>query len=228
MLFSIFIFGCMQDEPIVDRGNSQSEAHTVQELKTKQDFEIKKEIKPVVVETSKTVIQKDTSSTEPLVSAEKIKKPEEEEKKTVALENPVEEPQESENEQLKTKEEVAATPQTASTSVSQIEEKPKVKKKVQYSKPNQMCVSKIKKVLKSKNGEISYCYDMQKFKNPTLEGSITVQINVHKSRNSIWVKRDTMKDKGFRSCMKSKIRDWDFGPDCYGASFKKSYKLVSG
>ena len=227
MLFSIFIFGCMQDEPIVDQGNSQSEAHTIQELKSKQDFEIKKEIKPVVVETSKKVIQKETSSTEPLLNTKKTEKPEEDVKKTAAVENPVEEPQKSEKEQLKTKEEAIATPQTASTPVSQIE-KPKVKKKTQYSKPNQMCVSKIKKVLKSKNGEISYCYDMQKFKNPTLEGSITVQINVHKSRNSIWVKKDTMKDKGFRSCMKSKIRDWDFGPDCYGASFKKSYKLVSG
>ena len=130
------------------------------------------------------------------------------------------------------KSEKVAREETKSSSLQneivKAEEKPKAKKKVQYSKPNQQCVSKIKKVLKDKNGEISYCYDMQKFKNPTLEGSITVQINVHKSRNSIWVKKDTMKDKGFRSCMKSKIRDWDFGPDCRGASFKKSYKLVSG
>ena len=98
MLFSIFIFGCMQDEPIVDQGKSQSEVHKTQELKTKQDFEIKKEIKPVVGKTSKTVIQKDTSSTEPLLSAKKVEKPEEEVKKTAAVQNPGEEPQKSEKE----------------------------------------------------------------------------------------------------------------------------------
>ena len=220
----------MQDKPIMEQKKESSKEHIVEE--TNKGEEVVQNQKPKVS-------RKDLNIEEKIISAKKeessplnvpAKKIENEEVAKGEQENPVSEGiPKSENEEVKIEnkepEEVSSV---SSQEVIKKEEQPQAKKKVQYSKPNQMCVSKIKRVLKNKNGEISFCYDKQKFKNPDLEGSITVQINVHKSRNSIWVKKDTLKDKGFRSCMKSKIRDWDFGPDCYGASFKKSYKLVSG
>ena len=220
MLFSIFIFGCMQDKPILEKKADSVKTHVVQDHESNESLAQEQAVQTIVKVEQKTVEKQQTPPIETL-ALEKSEKPEKESKNEMTA---------SSKAVVKSKK--VAKEQTKSSSLQneivKTEEKPKAKKKVQYSKPNQQCVSKIKKVLKDKNGEISYCYDMQKFKNPTLEGSITVQINVHKSRNSIWVKKDTMKDKGFRSCMKSKIRDWDFGPDCRGASFKKSYKLVSG
>lgn len=104
---------------------------------------------------------------------------------------------------------------------------PKKTKKT-YTRPSPQCTQQLKKILRDKKGEILFCYDKQKLKKPSLEGAITVQINIHSARNSIWVKKDTLKDKGLRSCIKSKIKHWDFGSECYGASFRKSYTLVSG
>lgn len=217
----------MQDQPIVEQKGTSPITEVVQE---------NQEVQPTIQKTEnrQSASEKDGSSLSQNIkkSPEKTLVPvkQEETKEPVKPEvettSSVDEAEKIAQEEVKVVQEEKVTPPTEE--VVQKQEPPKVKKKVQYSKPNRMCVSKIKKVLRDKNGEISFCYDKQKFKNPALEGSITVQINVHKSRNSIWVKKDTLKDRGFRSCMKSKIRDWDFGPDCYGASFKKSYKLVSG
>ena len=219
MLFSIFIFGCMQEERIIDKDiATERVVHERQEATTVQQ---RKESKP------------SSAPKESIVDKPQRRVPVSPPPTPITAEKPIEtgplnteavEPKET----VASKEPVESKEVVAPKIVEKKEETPKAKKKVQYSKPNQMCVSRIKKVLRDKNGEISFCYDRQKARNPDLEGSITVQINVHKSRNSIWVKKDTLKDKNFRSCMKSKIRDWDFGSDCYGASFKKSYKLVSG
>jgi hypothetical protein len=102
------------------------------------------------------------------------------------------------------------------------------KKKRTYAKPNPQCTHKIKKVLRKNKGEILFCYDQQVVKTPDLEGKITIQINIHQTQNSIWVKNDTLKDKGLRSCIKNKIRRWKFGSECHGTSFRKSYSLVAG
>ena len=199
----------MPEESMIDKDMVSEPIQTVQDIKKEQSITQKKE-KVIVSKPKETITDKEVKHTSksPIVSSKKIE----------------------EAQEIVTKEkEIVESKEIASSQVvEKKDETPTLTKKVQYSKPNQMCVSRIKRVLRAKNGDISFCYDKQKFKNPALEGSITVQINVHKSRNSIWVKRDTLKDKDLRSCMKSKIRDWDFGPDCYGATFKKSYKLVSG
>jgi len=130
--------------------------------------------------------------------------------------------------------EVVESPKEVVESPKEVVESPKAeivtpkKTKVQYSRPTPQCTQRLKKILREKNGDILFCYDKQKIKRPSLEGNITVQINIHRKQNSIWVKKDTLKDKGLRSCIKSKIKHWEFGSECYGSSFKKSYKLVSG
>ena len=130
--------------------------------------------------------------------------------------------------------EVVESPKEVVESPKEVVESPKTeivtpkKTKVQYSRPTPQCTQRLKKILREKNGDILFCYDKQKIKRPSLEGNITVQINIHRKQNSIWVKKDTLKDKGLRSCIKSKIKHWEFGSECHGSSFKKSYKLVSG
>ena len=108
---------------------------------------------------------------------------------------------------------------------TKIKQAPK-KTTMRFAKPGPRCVRSIKQVLRRNNGDIRFCYDQQKVKDPTLEGKITLQINVYKQKNSMWVKKDTLKNRGLRTCLQKKIKSWEFEDSCVGTSFRKSYSLI--
>ena len=224
LFFSLFMAcrGELAEEPIA-KNISEPESHTVVTAPTEQpeknivpDTKEPKRVDTPSVQVQPSVSAENKSSAKPVQiveTTEKIKK-----ESSVAVSEPI----------PPSVEEKPAELQKEQSNITKNIKKPTITKRPKYTKPGPSCVRSIKRVLRKKQGEVRFCYDQQKVKEPSLEGKITVQINVHKSRNSMWVKNDTLKSRGLRSCLKKKIKSWEFGTDCVGTSFKKSYSLVPG
>ena len=90
------------------------------------------------------------------------------------------------------------------------------------------CTRKIKGVLHRSKQQVLSCYDQEALKHPSLKGDFTVQIDIRQGYNKIRVSKDTLKNRNFRSCVTTKMKKWDFGKNCSGISFKKSYVLAAG
>ena len=225
MMFVVFLFSCVTESEL-ENSLSSSNNTTVEKtesLVTKRIVE-------------KDPVREDATVVQPLVSSKNVSN-------TKILEkNPVE------NIKSERKEAVSDTPESNSLTAKNVEEsrtvevpsssvvqsstKEKVKivqtpkKTMRFSKPGPKCVRSIKQVLRRNNGDIRFCYDQQKVKDPSLEGKITLQINVYKKKNSMSVKKDTLKSRGLRTCLQKKIKSWEFEDSCVGTSFRKSYSLI--
>lgn len=228
MLFVAFLFSCVTDsdpEPTFS-SSSNSAVETTEKFVVKtiaQEEPVRKEVPVVPPLVTPKSIEK-TNVVDNNVAPEIEKKVQEdtsEDPNKKSLAKAMEEARipEAEKEEADSKEE-------KETKATKAKITPAPKKTVRFSKPGPKCVRTIKQVLRTKNGDVRFCYDQQKVKDPSLEGKITLQINVYKRKNSMSVKKDTLKSRGLRTCLQKKIKSWEFGDACVGTSFRKSYSLI--
>jgi len=229
MLFVAFLFSCVTDsdpEPTFS-SSSNNAVETTEKFVVKtiaQEEPVRKEVPVVPPLVTPKSIEK-TSVVDNNVAPEIEKKVQEDtsedpnEKSLTAKAMEEARMPEAEKEAADSKEEKETTATKAKMT-------PAPKKTMRFSKPGPKCVRTIKQVLRTKNGDVRFCYDQQKVKDPSLEGKITLQINVYKRKNSMSVKKDTLKSRGLRTCLQKKIKSWEFGDACVGTSFRKSYSLI--
>ena len=99
------------------------------------------------------------------------------------------------------------------------------KEKVSYAKPNQKCESRIRKVLAAREGAVRYCFDKHRYINNSRSGRIKIQFQILRDDVSLVFLEDTIQSDEVQSCLREKVKDWDFGPDCYETTFQKEYSI---
>ena len=75
----------------------------------------------------------------------------------------------------------------------------------------------IKSVLRSKSGQVKYCYEQRLKENPNLSGRIAVEVSIAAGRvTSAVIVENTTGDSALESCVTRKIRGWRFPAEAEG------------
>jgi outer membrane biosynthesis protein TonB len=75
----------------------------------------------------------------------------------------------------------------------------------------------IKSVLRSKSGQVKYCYEQRLKENPNISGRIAVEVSIAAGRvTSAVVVENTTGDSALESCVTRKIRSWRFAEEAEG------------
>jgi hypothetical protein len=75
----------------------------------------------------------------------------------------------------------------------------------------------IKSVLRSKSGQVKYCYEQRLKENPNISGRIAVEVSIAGGRvTSAVIVENTTGDSALESCVTRKIRSWRFSEEAEG------------
>jgi hypothetical protein len=88
---------------------------------------------------------------------------------------------------------------------------------------------KIRAVVRSNQGGIKSCYDAQLKVNPTLNGRISVLIDINAGRvGSASVDANTTGDNTLGECIRKKVRSWRFPEDLTESGVSIPFALAPG